>query len=246
MKSRFGFLLLVCACVTVRFLQGGESFWIDASDVTVATSDDAGVVSGVWGQALLKGQYMESDEQGMRIGISDRVGAGDEITTAANARVEIVTGNNLVSVIGPSSSIRILGVRGFDGGDGRKLSRLDLQILEGTVRSQVRESVSRPESVLLDLGGAQCLVTRGDAAASVGAAWRVAVLAGSVSCRIKQGGGTSAPYDVTAGRVADADGVGELSGQALADLKSILPFSYEIHRAALPPTPPPDPSVDAP
>lgn len=217
--------------------------WSEPAETAVVVNNDCGVVSGIWGGATIKGQFMTAKERGAAVDLFDRVNAGDEIETSGNAKLEFSTGNNLVSLVGPNSKIKIIGVRTFLDSAGKPATRLVIKLLQGSLRVQARLNSENPESVMVDAGGVLVLVTRGDAFVSNDKGWKIAAMAGEVLHRTPNG----QPSGLNAGEtIAQNNSVESLSGKEMAAMMTALPFSFEIRRAALPPTPPPDPSAEAP
>lgn len=209
--------------------------WRHHSEPGVATNNDCGSVAYVSGGPLLRRSFMSAEEPGLSLYIADRVHSGDELVVPAGSLLEVHSGTNVAVVLGPGSGVRLDGLRSYPLGDGRSASRLDLTVLHGEVRIQVRLNEESPEAALAGVDGAEVLVTRGDVAVLGGGAWRAVAVSGNAEARILRGTvrGAAFAFDGAVG----LEGREEPSADELAALRVRLPFSFESIRAALPPLP---------
>ncbi|MDR3210568.1 MAG: hypothetical protein LBU79_01475 [Planctomycetota bacterium] len=221
--------------------------WVDAVNPAVTSNNECGIVNGVWGNALVRKGFQDPKAPGSVVGQTDRLQAGDQVETAARSRLEFSSGNNILVLIGPTSKVKILGLRSFTNTDGVVTNRLDLQLVEGMVRFQARLNELIPECALGEAGNLGVLLTRGDVVLSGGRNPRFAVLAGNVSFRHRLGASNWSDEDSVIAGSGFADGAAiTVAGEEAERLLEILPFSFEILRNALPPLPPPGPDYDAP
>lgn len=242
MKTAFalaGFILMAAAGLQAADL------WMAANTPGVSMSNDCGNILHVSGSAWVKPAFAAAEERGARLFVSDRLNGGDTINTSGDGLVEFVTGNNILTTVGPGSIVHLGGVRTIPGDGDAMDRRFDLTVEKGEVRVQVRLNQSLPEHALVEAGPQRVLLSRGDFALSTGGVWSLAAIAGEVSYRYK-GTGMDAPLTLQAGESIVAGTVGTMAGNDVEKLTALLPFSYELFRAALPPTPPPDPYDDAP
>lgn len=220
--------------------------WIDPANPDVMTNNDSGIIISLTGQARIKGALQSEKEIGVAAAVSDRINAGDTIITAANSRVEILSKDNVLILVGPSAKATVLGIRTYQDVKGNVVSRVDVDVQEGSVRMQVRENITRPELSMLDLGGAQIVLSRGDVVATGGKNWRMAVVGGSAHFRLYQGGAYMPATVFDTGEMLSTSDQVVLASADLDAIRQRYPFIYERRRAALQPTPPPDPFEDAP
>ncbi len=246
MKS--GLLTLIFALVLSWPGYGLDSslIWVDPENPDVLTNNDSGVIINLGGQARIKAALQSDKEPGVAAAVSDRINAGDTIITAANSRVEILSKDNVLILVGPSAKATILGIRTYQDAKGNVVSRVDVDVQEGIVRMQVRENITRPELSMLDLGGAQIVLSRGDVVATGGKNWQMAVIGGSAHFRLYQGGAYMPATVFDAGEMLSSSNQVVLASAELDSIRQRYPFLYERRRAALQPTPPPDPFEDAP
>lgn len=235
----FLFLLVVFGASEVY----GADLWAKTGDPMVTAVNDCGQVSRIRGRARIKRSYMAEKDAPDSLVTFDRVHAGDEIETGPDGAAEVVTGNNVLVLIGPGTKVVLRGVRLVDDGTGKQTACLDLGLLQGVVRTQVRLHQNNPEAVLVESDAVSALSTRGDMAVSTVSDWLLAVLAGSADYRTTRGGRNSV---LETGLLGKDDAFSELDGALADSIASRLPFTYEIVRAALPPLPPPDPYAEAP
>ena len=242
MRVLFSSVMIIAATVFGSVVCGADG-WYEPDAASAGVNDDCGMVSGIWGGVKVRGQFLTAKDSGVAPELFERVNGGNEIETADNGRIEIVTGNNTVSLIGPNSKVKIVGVRLFTDGNGKSAMRLAIELQQGVVRVQVRLNAENPESVSVDAGGVSALVMRGDAVVSGGSDWKVSALAGTALYRTAQG----APTHLTASETGSLNGgVTGLPNAEAAALATSLPFSFDISRATLRPSPPPNPLLEAP
>jgi hypothetical protein len=241
-------LTLIIALAFSMPLHGLDSslVWIDPANPDVMTNNNSGIIISLTGQARIKAALQSEKEVGIAAAVSDRINAGDTIITAANSRVEILSKDNVLILVGPSAKATILGIRTYQDARGDVVSRVDIDVQEGIVRMQVRENITRPELSMLDLGGAQVVLSRGDVVATGGKNWRVAVVGGSAHFRLYQGGAYMPATVFDTGEMLSSNDQVVLASAELNEIRQRYPFLYERRRAALQPAPPPDPFEDAP
>ncbi len=240
---------LAFALVLVFAARTGASaadLWVAATDPAVVTNNDCGQIAAVAGSPLIRRSFQAGEDGGSPASIADRLGAGDELIAPAGSSVEWTTGANTIAVLGSGGRVRFDGLRSFTDAEGRAASRLDLTLLSGELRVQVRLNEKRPEAVLAALGGADFLVTRGDAGFFADGGWRGAVIGGTATGRIRRGVMPGAPFAIAEGRVVGADGESALGEGDAAAIRQRVPFSFESVRAALPPIPAMSAGMDAP
>lgn len=240
-KTAWWLLLLLA-----RASAPAADMWFSPSAKGVMTNSDCGVVAGLAGTPRVRRSYQLSSDAGGELSLSDKLYAGDEILTGPNDRVELVSGRNVLVLVGPDSTLRLLGLRAVERSASSKTSRLDMELPAGGARLQVRLNAANPESALLRSATMGVIVERGDCAVAVADSWRLSVLDGSAWCRLDQGGVSGAPFALEAGRELGPGGPRALTVDAATELRARMPFGYEIRRAALPPNPPPDPEAEAP
>lgn len=233
---------LLCALLAPA---AAADFWVGPSAQGVVTSNDCGFVSRVEGQPVVRRYFMNSDEQGLTIFGADRINAGDNIEVPDNAGLEIVCGNNLVFCFSGGSKVRFLGLRSFMGPDGRPLERLDVILEQGTIRAQARRN-ERREMLLVQTSGVTVLLENGDLLVNAGAGWRATNFGGLALARLRRGDVVGAPFELERGVAFANTGRKALSDAEMDELRYSLPLSFEITRAALPPRPAMDDSVEAP
>lgn len=226
----------------VCWLEAGD-YWVSSSLHGVVTNNDCGVVSLVDGAPRIRRSFAPADDRGAIAFVADRVQSGDELEVPADSRLELTTGKNVVIVLGPATRVKLGGVRVFQV-DGVAVSRLDVALLSGEMRVQVRLNRERPEAVLMHLAGADVLATRGDVHVLSNGGWRATALSGEASARQRHGVTLGAPF-VFDGAVGSS-GVETPDAAALAGIAGRLPFRFEIVRAALPPVPAVNQLLEAP
>lgn len=231
--------LLICLPASLA----AADFWARPGDPGVVTNNDCGFVSAVAGTPRIRRSFMADTEQ-VPIYLADRLGGGDEFLPVPPGRVEMITCDNLILVVGTASRAVLGGVRVIAGGSAGHASRLDAALLAGRCRVQARRNEEHPEAALITVAGHDVLVTRGDAEIAVEGGWRVSVLAGEVVVRDRKGGGQR--LLVAAGYTAGPGGVEPLTDEDAAAIRARLPFSFETERAALPPLPPMSALLEAP
>ncbi|MDR1612816.1 MAG: hypothetical protein LBT97_08530 [Planctomycetota bacterium] len=233
-------LALALACASAQ----AADMWFSPTANGVTTNNDCGVVAALrGGPRVRRANRLSTAAADEDLSLSDKIHAGDEILTGPEGLVEVASGKNVIILAGPNTALRFLGLRLFEQQAAKKSSRLDAELVAGSVRMQVRLNTASPEAVLLNAPAMASLLERGDCAAVLAASWRLTVLEGGAECRL---GGTDVPVEVGAGRTLAADGAPALAAESIAEIKTRLPFAYEIRRAALPPNPLPDPGADAP
>lgn len=233
-------LLLALACVLPLWSCGGgaEDYWVSAVDPSVVTNNDCGFVSAVSGEAIVRRSYQTGGSEGAAANVADRIHSGDELVVAPDGRLEWTSGNNIVLVLGPGSRVQLGGLRAFTGLDGIPVLRLDVKLLQGGCRVQVRLNEERPEAVLISLAdAAEALVMRGDAQVRANGDWVVSTVSGEAFARIRRGATTGAAFVVTVGTAAGSGGEERINEDGIAAIKERLPFSFEQVNAALPPLP---------
>ncbi len=221
-------------------------FWVDRNSGAAMIDSDSGVVTGIWGQASVRKSFMTQNSEEIPLGVFDKMQAGDIVETGREGRVEITSGNNVLLVIGPESAVRFLGLVSFFTSENAPAKRLDLQMLKGRIRLQVRLNRNYPEMALVEAGSLSVLTTRGDMSLFQDPNWRLAVLVGDVSYRNRPGGTLGPVAALQAGQTLYADNIVTLTDEEKERLATAMPFRYEIGRAALPPAPPPGPDGEAP
>lgn len=213
-------------------------YWVPFSSPGVVTNNDCGFVAAAEGGILVRRSFHSDATDGTRAHVADRLYSGDGLSVPLNGRLEWVSGNNIVVVLGSDARATLGGLRTFTDAGGNKVLRLDLKLIQGECRVQVRLNELRPEAVLVSLGDEiEVLVQRGDVELAAGGSWRVASLSGSVQARIKRGTVTGAPFTIGEGTAVDGTGEKGLDAQELASAQRRLPFSFELVSAALPPLP---------
>lgn len=212
----------------------------------MATNNDCGNISEVSGAPVIRRSFHEKEHVGVTANVADRISSGDELEAPAGSRLEWTTGFNTVVTLAPGTRVRLDGLRSFSDPSGTTAERLDITLLSGELRAQVRLNVERPESVLVAVNGGEVLVTRGDVAVFSGGTWRATVLSDGASARMRRGGVLGAPFPIDPGQIAGL-GVQEAAEAAeLNDIRARLPYSFELARMALPPLPPMSSAIEAP
>lgn len=215
----------------------GVDFWVRGTDASVVTNNDCGRVSAIHGQPVVVRSFQEEGSAGHAILATDRVYSGDELRIPDGGRLELTSGSNVVISFGSGSRVRFSGLRSFSAGVEREASRLDLELLSGELRVQVRQNQVRPESVLVSSGGGDFLIRRGDVCVLNSSVWRGWVLAGEAMARQRRGTSVGAPFVVHGGNGVGEGGALPLDKELGEQLRTRLPFSFDITRAALPPLP---------
>ncbi len=227
-------------------LAAGADSWVPSDNMAVTTNNDCGTVSAVIGAPRVRRAFMSERERGLAAGLADRLRGGDEIEVPADGRLEWTSGKNIIAVLGPGARARVEGLRSFVGPGGIKVTRLDVRLLQGELRLQVRLNQDRPEAALVTLEGADALVERGDVALAGGGAWFGAALSdGDIQARLRRGGSVGAPFPVPEKMSIGSAGEGRLNDAAMSGIRARLPFSFELTIAALPPIPPLSAEVEA-
>lgn len=228
------------ALVWSFLLYGGSAvasdYWVSASESGVATNNDCGRIAFIQGRPLVHRPFHASPDDGSEIGIADRISSGDELIAPAGSRLEMVAGTNTVLTLGPGARVRVDGLRVFSV-DGAEVARLDLTLLSGEIRLQVRRNLNRPEAALIGMGGVEILATRGDVALFTNGGWRCATLKEDAAARLRRGGVAGAPFPVPADAILAGSGPSPLTPEEKSSILSRVPFSFEIATAALPPLP---------
>ncbi len=216
---------------------GAADFWSPANNPGIGTTNDCGVVSFINGGVSIKRSFQTQEEKALHLGLADRIHSGDILETQANGRLEWTSGNNIVVTLGMNSRVRLNGLRTFSDNVGNPSLRLDLTLLSGEMRIQVRLNTDRPEAVLAGLSGTEILVKRGDACLVEGGQWRAALLSGEAWGRAVRGGLNGVPFKLEAERLVGSAGENTLTGKDIAGIKTRLPFSFETERLARQPEP---------
>lgn len=249
-RTRYALTLvsaIVCAFACIMHARAAAAdLWVAAADPAVVTNNDCGQIAALSGRPLIHRSFHTGEDEGTPAAIADRISSGDELIVPAGAGIEWTTGANTVAVLGSGGRVRFDGLRSFADGEGRETARLDVTVLSGELRVQLRLNEKRPEALFAALGGAEFLVTRGDVEFFADAGWRGAVLGGGASGRVRRGALPGAPFDVAEGRIVGADGESALAESETAAIKQRVPFSFESIRAALPPLPAMSAEMDAP
>ena len=242
LSSSYGLLVCILACAVSA---AGGDYWISATESGVVTNNDCGQIVQIHGAPLIHRSFHAASDAGVEASIADRVSSGDELIAPAGSRVEMITGTNTVLVLGAGARVRLDGLRAFDVGEA-EATRLDVTLLAGEIRVQVRRNDVRPESVLVSMGGAEILVIRGDVEMFADGGWRCSVLAGGASGRMRRGGMPGAPFPIPADTVFAGSGATPLTREEKSAIAARVPFSFEVASAALPPLPPLSAESEAP
>lgn len=211
-------------------------YWLAATEPSVVTNNDCGFVSAVAGNAVIRRSFMTGSES-TNAHVADRINSGDELIAPHGGRIEWTSGNNMIVVLGADSQIRLDGLRSFARADGMTVMRLDVTLLKGECRVQVRLNSENPEAVAVTVNGADVLVTRGDVEVRSADGWSAAVINGDASARVRRGGVVGAPFAIAGGAVVGSGGEARATDAELAAIKARLPFSFEVLSSALPPLP---------
>ncbi|MCL2001047.1 MAG: hypothetical protein FWG74_06395 [Planctomycetes bacterium] len=213
-------------------------YWVSSDNQAVTTVNDCGIVSFALGNPRIRRVFMSDREPGDVLGLAVRLRSGDEIEVPVGGRLEWITGKNTIAVLGHDSRVKIEGLRYFTDADGVQVSRLDLRLVKGDIRLQVRFNQNLPEAVMVGLEGADALIVRGDVVLMGGGAWFGAtIFGGGVQARLKQGNAAGAPFTVPERMSISPSGEGKLGDAALFEIMGRLPFSFELTTVALPPLP---------
>lgn len=240
------YALCLMALLAVSATAVSADYWLSASDASVVTNNDCGAVSAVHGEPTIRRSFQTGDDLGAPASVADRINSGDEVIVPFGARLEMTSGANVVAVIGAGSRVRLGGLRGFADSDDREATRLDLEVLEGEMRVQVRLNEEKPMAALVQLNGAEVLVTRGDVEVAIQGGWRTAVLSGAASARLKRSGVAGAPFPIAANRLVGSMGDEPLAAAEADAIRVRIPFSFETRSAALPPLPHANTVLEAP
>ncbi len=242
----FRVLVLCLAGVAAGATAGAADIWVNADDPGVITNNDCGFVAAIHHAAVIRRSFLAEGDAGMAANIADRVTSGDILQTPDGGRVEIASGNNVALVLGPASRLKLGGMRSFTDAAGLAATRLDVEILAGDVRVQVRLNREAPEYVLITAEGADVLVSRGDVAVTTGDGWLASTLSGTAGGRVHRGKVVGAPFAIESGTAVGNGGAAALTGAASDALRGRLPFSFEVEGLALPPLPPQSWELEAP
>ena len=218
-------------------------YWASSTEPGIATSNDCGRVTSVSGKSVVRRSYMTDKDSPLALYAADRLYSGDAIEVAADGLVEWTTGDNLIIVLGPDAAARLEGLRRFADAGGKEVARLDVQLVRGELRAQVRLNENHPESLLVGMSGGEALATRGDVAAYSNNNWRVVALKSQLAARQRRGGAVGAPFTVPDGGAAGGSGEERLDARGLVAIRDRLPFSFESKSTALPPRPLPNGEV---
>lgn len=220
--------------------------WVPPLDPAVVTNNDCGFVSAVAGSPQVRRSFHSEGDGGAEVYAADRIHSGDELSVPPGSRLEWISGNNIVVVLGENGQVRLGGLRSFADAEGRTVTRLDATLVRGEMRVQVRRNEDAPFAVLVTMNGVEVLVTRGDVEAYSNGGWHSAALAGDAAARIRRGGVAGAPFTFAEGTRIGATGQDGLGNGEAAAIKARLPFSFEQVRAALPPVPAMNSELEAP
>ena len=238
LRKPYSFTLVSALFVLAAVAQCvAADLWVAATDPAIVTNNDCGQIAAISGRPMIRRSFHTGDAEGVAANIADRISSGDELVVPAGSRIEWITGVNTVAVLGSGGRVRFDGLRTFVNADGMETARLDVTVLAGEARVQVRLNESKPETVLAVLGGAEILVARGDVELFANGSWRGAVLAGQAAARNRRGAMPGAPFAINAGTIVDVSGESRLSTEETNAIKLRVPFSFESARAALPPIP---------
>ncbi len=231
--------LVLCAfLILVRGSDGNAvDYWASPGDPAVATNNDCGFISAVHGQPQVRRSFQSEDSAGQPLSVADRISSGDELIVPTGSRLEWTSGNNLVVVLGSGGRVKLGGIRSFIDPDGRQAARLDLSLLSGELRLQVRYNSERPESILALMSSGDVVVRRGDVYIFDASQWRCGVLAGTAMSRIRRGGMYGAPFAIPAGQYAGPGGQSEFLPDEQEGVRRRLPFTFELVKLARPPVP---------
>lgn len=220
--------------------------WVNANDAAIVTNNDCGFITTTHGSAQIRRSFLADSDPGAPAHIADRVNSGDILYTPDGSRIEMVSGGNIVLVLGSGSRVKLNGLRNFIEASGKPATRLDLEIISGDVRIQVRRNEEKPEYVLAALEGVDVLVSRGDIAVTTSGGWLVSTLSGEVGGRVRRGNVVGAPFTIGTGHTVGGAGDAQLTDAAANALRVRLPFSFELAALALPPMPPMSWELEAP
>ncbi|MCD8351681.1 MAG: FecR family protein [Planctomycetaceae bacterium] len=233
--TTLAFLVLLAVLAPGR--AGAAEYWVAATDVAVVTNNDCGAVSFIQGQPAIRRSFHAEDDPGLAANIADRVNSGDEIIVPFGSRLEMTSGTNIVLVFGAGTRVRMGGLRSFTDTEDNQVARLDLEVLEGEMRLQVRLHEDKPMAALIALDGAEVLVRRGDVELAMQGGYQVSVLSGTATARLRRGGVAGAPFVIGEGRLVGTRGDEPLAENELLAIRGRVPFSFETRSAALPPLP---------
>lgn len=232
-------LVAVCAVAACSVSGFGRAhsadYWSRGNAAALSSKSDCGVIVAVHGSPVVRRAFHDDGGAGAPVHPADRISSGDELSAPGGSRIEMTGGNNILLVLGPGAKVRLNGVRDFVDPDGNAASRLDLEVLAGEVRVQVRANRTHPEALLASLGGCEALVRRGDVVLQAG--WRVSALTGNAFARTGGEGAFGAAFAVPERHSVDGNGEREVDAAGMAAMMGRMPFSFESLRAALPPTP---------
>lgn len=238
--------LAVLFFLPLASLAAGDA-WPSAGDSAALTNSDCGVVSSMEGAPRVRRVFMIASDPDETLYVSDRLHAGDGLNVPADGHLEWTTGHNTIVTLGPDAKARLLGLRksAFQA-KAASPARLDIELLHGEIRVEVRRNATRPEAVMVSLPGLEVLVEQGDVQVGLEGPNRVTVLDGSASVRVRRGDVPGAPFTIDAGRRLGPEGPEAAPREALESIHRELPFSFERAKAALPPLPAASAAVDAP
>lgn len=211
--------------------------WVNATDAVVITNNDCGFITATHGGATIRRSFHAAGDPGVAAHTADRVNSGDELVAPPGGRIEMVSGGNIVLVAGDNSRVRLNGLRTFTGPLGNNVTRLDLEVVSGEARVQVRLNEEKAECVLAALNGAEVLVRRGDIVLYSQSGWLASSISGEVMGRVKRGAVVGAPFIIGDRRSVGGDGDAALDDSLGNAMRARLPFSFELVSAALPPAP---------
>lgn len=238
--------MLLVAYFAAGLLPFGENFsgtsaavdyWTSASNPAINTNNDCGLVAAVSGKVQIRRSFQSDTDTALPLALADRIHSGDILETPAGGRAEWTSGYNLVAVAGSNSRVRFNGLRNFIDSDGKPAVRLDLTLLSGELRVQVRLNRDQPEAVLTALTGSEVLMKRGDVCFVETGQWRSGMLAGEGWGRLIRGSTIGEPFTIAAGNLVGTAGNSALTGKDIAAIKARLPFSFELERLAKQPEP---------
>ncbi len=248
MIPRAAFRMAVFLTPALSVLAAGAAaadIWVKSTAADVVSTNDCGSILSSRGAARIRRSFQPADSGGGEVNAADRLNSGDELITLSGGRIEAAGGDNVILVLGENSRVRLVTLISFTDPAGMPATRLDVELLAGEARVQVRLNEESPAHLLASLGDVDILVSRGDAALSTTGGWRGAVLSGDASGRIRRGQMAGAPFPIPAGRMAGG-GESVLDAATRSGILSRLPFSFESYRFALPPMPLMSSDSDAP
>lgn len=236
-KHLYALCLMALFALVVAPIAGAADYWVAATDAAVVTNNDCGAVSAIQGEPTIRRSFHAADDAGIPATVADRVNTGDVVSVPFGSRLEMITGSNVVLVFGSGCQVRMGGLRNFVDADGLPVARLDLEVLEGEMRVQVRLNEQKPMAALVQLDGSEVLVRRGDVEIAMQGGWQAAVLSGTAMARLRRSGVPGAPFVIAERRAVGSRGDEPLVEGEMLAIRGRVPFSFETRSAALPPLP---------